>query len=342
MTYFARVDYTYTTGDGVFTIPFSYIKKEHIKVEVNRELITSYIFISESQIKITSALEANDIVTIRRETAIDKRLVVFSNSSILNKDDQNLAVQQTFNVVQELYDSVSSTQFDVRADIETLHQNIVTTFEGVFQAAAMIESLQESVESAITAAEEATEKAEEASETAQSMSDALEHKDLTDNPHNVTKAQVGLSNCDNTSDLNKPISTATQTALNAKLTYQAGMIGFFAGQGSPVGGWLYCDGSSKSKTTYPALFNAIGYTYGGSGDSFNVPDLRAKFIFGSATAGSTTSATSTNTSSESSHTHKVQNITTGSSFRTSDTGSSHHHTYTKGVNGFGLRPYIKT
>jgi len=34
------------------------------------------------------------------------------------------------------------------------------------------------------------------------------------NPHNVTKTQVGLSNVDNTSDLDKPISTATQTALD--------------------------------------------------------------------------------------------------------------------------------
>ena len=38
----------------------------------------------------------------------------------------------------------------------------------------------------------------------------------TSNPHNVTKAQVGLGNVDNTSDLNKPISTATQTALDLK------------------------------------------------------------------------------------------------------------------------------
>lgn len=38
----------------------------------------------------------------------------------------------------------------------------------------------------------------------------------TSNPHSVTKAQVGLGNVDNTSDLDKPISTATQTALNAK------------------------------------------------------------------------------------------------------------------------------
>lgn len=38
----------------------------------------------------------------------------------------------------------------------------------------------------------------------------------TGNPHNVTKSDVGLSNADNTSDLNKPISTATQTALDSK------------------------------------------------------------------------------------------------------------------------------
>ncbi len=35
---------------------------------------------------------------------------------------------------------------------------------------------------------------------------------------NITKSQVGLSNVNNTSDLSKPISTATQTALNGKGT----------------------------------------------------------------------------------------------------------------------------
>ena len=44
------------------------------------------------------------------------------------------------------------------------------------------------------------------------------HTSNTSNPHNVTKAQVGLGNVDNTSDLNKPVSTATQTALNTKVS----------------------------------------------------------------------------------------------------------------------------
>lgn len=40
------------------------------------------------------------------------------------------------------------------------------------------------------------------------------HTTNKSNPHGVTKAQVGLGNVDNTSDANKPISSATQTALN--------------------------------------------------------------------------------------------------------------------------------
>ena len=36
------------------------------------------------------------------------------------------------------------------------------------------------------------------------------------NPHGTTKADIGLGNVDNTSDADKPISTATQTALDGK------------------------------------------------------------------------------------------------------------------------------
>lgn len=43
------------------------------------------------------------------------------------------------------------------------------------------------------------------------------HINNTKNPHNVTKAQIGLSNVDNTSDANKPISTATKEALKGKV-----------------------------------------------------------------------------------------------------------------------------
>ena len=47
------------------------------------------------------------------------------------------------------------------------------------------------------------------------IAEALDHISNTANPHNVTAEQIGLGNVDNTSDLDKPISNATQEALNS-------------------------------------------------------------------------------------------------------------------------------
>lgn len=50
-------------------------------------------------------------------------------------------------------------------------------------------------------------------------------------------------------------------------------------------GWALCDGSAISRTTYSALFTAIGTTYGaGNGSTtFNIPDLRGRSPIGSGT-----------------------------------------------------------
>lgn len=45
-------------------------------------------------------------------------------------------------------------------------------------------------------------------------------------------------------------------------------------------GWLVCDGASYAETDYPDLFAAIGTANGGGAGSFNVPDLRDRFIRG--------------------------------------------------------------
>ncbi len=45
-------------------------------------------------------------------------------------------------------------------------------------------------------------------------------------------------------------------------------------------GWLPCDGAKISKKVYQKLFAVIGYTYGGSGKTFHVPDLRDYAITG--------------------------------------------------------------
>ena len=61
---------------------------------------------------------------------------------------------------------------------------------------------------------------------------------------------------------------------------------------SPPNGFLFCDGSAISRTTYSELFNLIGTTYGVGDESttFNLPNLINKFIEGYATAGTNINA----------------------------------------------------
>jgi microcystin-dependent protein len=63
----------------------------------------------------------------------------------------------------------------------------------------------------------------------------------------------------------------------AGATGPTGSVVMFAGSAAPTG-WLLCDGSAVSRTTYAALFAAIGTTYGtGDGSTtFNLPDLRGR------------------------------------------------------------------
>ena len=56
----------------------------------------------------------------------------------------------------------------------------------------------------------------------------------------------------------------------------AGTMTMFAGSSAPAG-YLLCDGTMYSTAAYPDLFAVIGYTYGGSGSTFNVPDMRGRF-----------------------------------------------------------------
>jgi microcystin-dependent protein len=62
-----------------------------------------------------------------------------------------------------------------------------------------------------------------------------------------------------------------------------GAIIMFGGLAAPPG-WLLCDGTTYSSATYPLLFVAIGYLYGGSGGNFQVPDLQTRIPVGSITA----------------------------------------------------------
>lgn len=86
--------------------------------------------------------------------------------------------------------------------------------------------------------------------------------------------------------------------------FPAGFIGDFGGTSVPDG-WLACDGSAVSRTTYAALFAAIGTAWG-SGDgttTFNLPSLARRVTVGSGGSGTGTLGNAVgNTGGEEAHT----------------------------------------
>lgn len=71
----------------------------------------------------------------------------------------------------------------------------------------------------------------------------------------------------------------------------AGTIMPYAGSAAPTG-WMLCDGSAISRTTYSTLFSILSTTYGtGNGSTtFTLPDLRGRTVFGKDNMGGNTAS----------------------------------------------------
>jgi microcystin-dependent protein len=128
-----------------------------------------------------------------------------------------------------------------------------------------------------------------------------------DHVHPTDTSRAAVSHSHAISDV-----TGLQTALNAASPV-ASLVAY-AGTTAPSG-WLFCDGSAVSRTTYAALFAVVSTRYGvGDGSTtFNLPDLRSRFVRGAATTGSLSGSTG----GSDTHTH------TG----TAASAGSHTHTF---------------
>lgn len=105
--YYARVEYTYN-GDRIYSIPFSYMKEEEIKIYRNydKENTLEYTYLNSSQIKILSDLDVNDVIIIERQTDISQKIVDYQNlSMVLDDENLNKSQDQILNAVQEVYDN---------------------------------------------------------------------------------------------------------------------------------------------------------------------------------------------------------------------------------------------
>ena len=80
------------------------------------------------------------------------------------------------------------------------------------------------------------------------LGDDGEHVANKNNPHGVTKAQVGLGNVDNTADMDKPVSTATQNAMSALESELSSVISAHKSASNPHG--ITADGIGAVKRAY--------------------------------------------------------------------------------------------
>ena len=111
------------------------------------------------------------------------------------------------------------------------------------------------------------------------------------------------------------------------------IVAWSGSAGSLPSGYFLCDGSAISRSTYAALFTVVGTTHGaGNGSStFNIPDLRDRFVVGSSNStGDTTypgvSPGATGGSANAtlvSHSHTINNHT--HSFSTTSNPGDHDH-----------------
>jgi len=109
----------------------------------------------------------------------------------------------------------------------------------------------------------------------------------------VTISDLNPAASINTTDV-LPISNGSQT-LKATVSQIRGSSGGITGSiimwplNTSPSGYLICDGTAISRTTYSALFAVLGTAYGvGDGsNTFNIPDYRGQFLRGWANGQST-------------------------------------------------------
>jgi len=135
---------------------------------------------------------------------------------------------------------------------------------------------------------------------------------------NITTAKIADAN----------ITTVKLAAMTSQALSPVGSVISFAGSEAPAG-WLLCDGTAYSRTTYSALFAVTGTAYGnGNGSTtFNVPDLRGRVSVGLDATDENLAAADAlgEAGGEETHTLSVAEIPPHS-----------HQVYTPGISGSGI------
>lgn len=114
---------------------------------------------------------------------------------------------------------------------------------------------------------------------------------------------------------------------------------------APPEGWLACDGASYATTAHPRLFEKIGYSFGGAGANFNVPDLKSRMPMGFHAGGDGDGDHDAigETGGEKKHTLILDEIPSHSHGGSTGSAGAHQHTFVSGQGGttLGQGPFFQ-
>jgi microcystin-dependent protein len=147
-----------------------------------------------------------------------------------------------------------------------------------------------------------------------------DHDVYNDNTGNVG---IGIKMPKSKLDVVGTINTSSDFTINhVSIAPPIGSITAYTLATSPPG-WLICDGSAISRTTYASLFAVIGVTFGSGNNSttFNLPNYQGAFLRGTGTTGdySGPSLNASQAHATQTHTHTASSVIT-------DPGHAHSQT----------------
>jgi hypothetical protein len=143
MAYYSFINYTGNGSLADYAIPFPYLYKTHVKVYVQGILKTvnlHYSFSSSSVIHFASAPLDGEIITIKRDSSMDTRLVDYTTGTILKDETLDLDSNQLFYLMQEAADKLAVAE-NADGDIFTSPESILNAIMGSVDVEHLVSSL---------------------------------------------------------------------------------------------------------------------------------------------------------------------------------------------------------
>lgn len=255
------------TGDGttrIYTVPFPYFDRSHVKVFINDVEITTFTFLTDTQIQLDVAATGGASVEILRETPIDAPMATFSGVAALAPIDLDNAMTQHRYALQESLDVL-------RDGIDDVEQAKV-----VMEAAAVVASTNASIASAAAATATLVQSQLLTVTSYTGLADAVTQLGSTQCDLQIPNAQVVSANLTVPANIRLVFKKGGSLSVSPGVTVtiaqhpSAGPYQIFSGTGLVVVGgevlpewWgAKADGSTNSQPAWQAAVDSV-YAAGG-------------------------------------------------------------------------------